>query len=83
MTNNEHVNTDNETSSDSNEVIINEVSTNISQSYLDPKILDIKNARKNKKHRSFLGDQLSDLLSSRRIIFILLIQNNSTYRSVT
>ena len=42
MTNNEHVNTDNETSSDSNEVIINEVSTNISQSYLDPKILDIK-----------------------------------------
>ena len=42
MTNNEHVNTDNETSSDSNEVIINEVSTKISQSYLDPKILDIK-----------------------------------------
>ena len=42
MTNNEHVNTDNETLSDSNEVIINEVSTNISQSYLDPKILDIK-----------------------------------------
>ena len=42
MTNNEHVNTDNETLSDSNEVIINEVSTKISQSYLDPKILDIK-----------------------------------------
>ena len=42
MTNNEHVNTDNETVSDSNKVIINEVSTKISQSYLDPKILDIK-----------------------------------------
>ena len=42
MTNNEHVNTDNETLSDGNEVIINEVSTKISQSYLDPKILDIK-----------------------------------------
>ena len=43
MTNNKQVNTETEPLADNNEVIVNEVSTKLSQqSYLDPKILDIK-----------------------------------------
>ena len=43
MTNNEQVNTETEPLADNNQVIVDEVSTKLSQqSYLDPKILDIK-----------------------------------------